>query len=120
MYGVIDPATRGRSQVDGTKLYTLYKQLGLKLFLAKNEREAGISALAQRFSTGKAKVFSTLKDFQKEYMLYRRDTRGKVVDENDHLMDCARYVVNNMNRMSSHRPNGPVPGLTYTETKYDI
>ena len=118
--GVIDPATRGRSQVDGTKLYSLYKQLGLKLFLAKNEREAGISAIAQRLSTGKLKVFSTLRDFPKEYMLYRRDTRGRVIDENDHLMDCMRYIINNMNRMSSNRPNGPIPGLTYTETKYDI
>lgn len=118
--GVIDPATRGRSQTDGSKLWSLYKQMGLKLFIAKNEREAGIQALAQRFATGKARVFSTLTNFQKEYMLYRRDQRGRVIDEDDHLMDAARYVINNMHRMSSRRPAGPAPGVNYKGTRYDI
>lgn len=120
IHGVIDPATRGRSQVDGTKLWRLYKEHGLKLFLAKNEREAGIQALSQRFSTGKLRVFKTLRNFQKEYMLYRRDHSGQVVDENDHLMDAARYVVNNMHRMISRKQTGPANGVNYKATKYDI
>lgn len=118
--GVIDPATRGRSQTDGRKLWTMYKSMGLKLFLAKNERESGIQALAQRFATGKARVFSTLTNFQKEYMLYRRDQRGNVVDEDDHLMDAARYVINNMNRMISRKPTGPIAGVNYKGTRYDV
>ena len=115
--GAIDPATRGRSQVDGVKLWSLYKQHGLKLFIAKNEREAGIQAISQRLSTGKLKVFKTLSNFQKEYMLYRRDQRGRVMDEDDHLMDAARYVINNMIRMTSRRPSEIT---NYRPTIYDI
>jgi hypothetical protein len=37
IHGVIDPASRGRSQVDGVKLMRSYKDLGLLLFPAKNE-----------------------------------------------------------------------------------
>ena len=118
--GVIDPAARGRSSIDGTKLWKLYKEHGLILFLAKNEREAGINALAQRFATGKARVFSTLTNFQKEYMLYRRDLQGRVVDEDDHLMDCARYIINNMNRMTSTLSAGPKAGVNYRPTNYGI
>lgn len=118
--GVIDPAARGRSTADGTKLWKIYREHGLTLFLAKNERESGISALAQRFATGKAKVFSTLTNFQKEYMLYRRDLNGRVIDEDDHLMDCARYVINNMNRMASIVKSGPATGINYRPPTYDI
>lgn len=122
IHGVIDPASRGRSAADGKKLWTMYraKDLGLKLHLAKNERESGIQALSQRFSTGKARVFKTLTNFQREYMLYRRKTNGQVIDEDDHLMDAARYVVNNMSRMISSAQAKPNMGVTYRSTQYDI
>jgi hypothetical protein len=119
MRGVIDPAARGRSQIDGSQLLRLYQKLGLHLSIAKNERESGIAALSQRLSTGKLKVFRTLTNFQKEYMLYRRDQRGRVIDEDDHLMDCARYVVNNMNRMSSFI-NNRGPALNVKPRGYDV
>lgn len=44
-------------------------------------------------STGKIKIFSTLSNFLDEYRIYRRDENGRVVKENDHLMDCFRYLV---------------------------
>lgn len=122
IHGVIDPASRGRSSVDGKKLWAMYRApaLGLKLFLAKNERESGIQALSQRFATGKARVFKTLTNFQREYMLYRRKTNGQVIDEDDHLMDAARYVINNMNRMISSTQARPPMNATYRSTQYDI
>lgn len=99
--GVIDPASRGRSQVDGKQLMYDYQQLGLSLRPAINNVDAGISGLWQRMTTGNLKVFNTLPHFNKEYVLYRRDLRGRIVKENDHLMDCLRYIQNNLARAKS-------------------
>jgi len=101
MWGVIDPASRGRSQVDGTSLMHSYKNLGLKIFPANNEVEGGIANTMQRLSTGRIKVFRHLQNWQKEYMLYRRDERGRIIKEHDHLMDCMRYIINNLSRARS-------------------
>lgn len=94
--GVIDPASNGRSQADGEKLINIYrKQHQLRIKPAKNQVEAGIYAMYERLSAGKLKVFKSLPNFQKEYVLYKRDLNGKIVKDNDHLMDAARYVVLN-------------------------
>jgi phage terminase large subunit-like protein len=93
-YGVIDPAARGRAQKDGEQLLQNYKDLGLKLGLANNAVEAGIYETWQRLSTGRLKVFSSLSHWRSEYRLYRRDEKGRIVKENDHLMDDTRYLVN--------------------------
>lgn len=91
--GVIDPASRGRNQKDGTKLVEEYKKLGLDLEFAFNGVESGIYEVWQRLSTGRIKVFRSLSNFLFEYRLYRRDEKGKIVKENDHLMDCLRYLI---------------------------
>lgn len=93
MPGAIDPASRGRSQVDGRQLIQLYREQGLDLVEAKNAVEAGIFETWERLSTGRAKVFSTCQNFLNEFRLYRRDERGKVVKQNDHAMDGFRYLV---------------------------
>lgn len=90
--GAIDPASRGRSQDDGKKLITSYKQAGLKLTLANNAVETGLFQVWSALSTGRMKFFTTLRNTHDEYLLYRRDEKGKVVKENDHLLDCARYL----------------------------
>lgn len=116
---VIDPASRGRSQVDGTQLMQSYKELGLQLFPALNEVESGIQNAWNRMTTGKLKVFNTLPNFAKEYSLYRRDLNGKIVKDNDHLMDCMRYLVNNINRAKSL--DSMVNKTKYKGTiKYDV
>lgn len=92
--GVIDPAARGRSQKDGEQLIQTYKDLGLKLDLANNAVESGIYETWQRLSTGRLKVFASLSNWFSEYRLYRRDEKGRIVKENDHLMDDTRYLVN--------------------------
>lgn len=91
--GVIDPASRGRSQKDGFALLEEYKALGLNLDCALNAREAGIYAVWSRLSGGKIKVFRSLQNFLAEYRVYRRDEKGNIVKENDHLMDDMRYMV---------------------------
>lgn len=99
--GVIDPASQGRSQVDGRQLMQQYKDLGLSLLPAVNHVDAGIQGLWQRMTTGNLKIFNTLHNFAREYVLYRRDLKGNIVKENDHLMDCLRYIQNNQARAKS-------------------
>lgn len=91
--GVIDPASRGRSQIDGRRLVESYRTLGLDLEFADNSVEAGILEVWNRLSTGRLKVFNTLTNFFNEYRLYRRDANGKVVKSMDHLQDCCRYLI---------------------------
>lgn len=91
--GVIDPAARGRAQKDGTALMTEYVALGLDLQAANNEVEAGIFAVYRRMQSGRLKVFRTLANYRSEMRLYRRDEKGKIVKERDHLMDAKRYLI---------------------------
>lgn len=91
--GVIDPASSGGSQKDGTKLLNIYRGLGLKLIPADNTVEAGIHEVYSRLVTGRLKVFRHCTNWTSEYRIYRRNKLGKIVKENDHLMDCTRYLV---------------------------
>jgi len=86
--GVIDPASRGRSQRDGEQLLADYQNLGLHLSMANNSVHAGIDAVWMALSTGRLKVFRTLVSWIDEYRIYRRDEKGAIVKKNDHLMDC--------------------------------
>jgi len=91
--GRIDPASRGRSQIDGQRLIKLYAAQGLKLGLAPNAVEAGIMAIYTRLAKGSLKVFASCEAFFEEYRVYQRDDTGKVVKEQDHVMDCGRYFI---------------------------
>lgn len=91
--GVIDPAARGRSQKDGEQLLKNYRDLGLSLLPANNSVESGIYDVWQRMSGGRLKVFRSLQNWLAEYRLYRRDDKGRIVKERDHLMDCTRYGI---------------------------
>jgi phage terminase large subunit-like protein len=118
--GVIDPASRGRSMSDGQKIIRMYKDQGLNLFLAKNEVDSGVQMIQQRLVARKIKVFKTCMNLHKEYLLYRRDKNGRIIKEDDHLLDCLRYIVNNMQRMSSKSEHPSNRSLTYAPSKYDI
>lgn len=91
--GVIDPASRGRAQRDGNQLIEDYKNHGLDLEVAFNGVESGIYEVWQRLSTGRIKVFKSMSNFLYEFRLYRRDEKGRIVKQNDHLMDATRYLV---------------------------
>lgn len=91
--GAIDPASRGRSQGDGTQLYQAYVDEGLKLVYADNAVESGIYKVWKLLATGQLKVFKSCLPFWDEYQIYRRDDKGKVVKEKDHIMDAFRYGV---------------------------
>lgn len=91
--GVIDPASRGRSQKDGEQLLITYRELGLTLIEADNSRESGLYKVHQRLATGRLKVFRSLRNWLREYRIYRRDEKGHIVKEHDHLMDGTRYFI---------------------------
>jgi phage terminase large subunit-like protein len=98
--GFIDPASRGRSQKDGSQLLSDYLQLGLKLEIADNGVESGLYSVWNRMSTGRLKVFRNMGKWLEEFRLYRRDERGRVVKENDHEMDCTRYLESRILQMT--------------------
>lgn len=91
--GCIDPAARGRTQDDGTVLIDQYRENGLELYLAENALESGLLEVFERMSTGRLKIFSTLRNFFAEFRIYRRDENGKIVKSPDHLLDTARYLI---------------------------
>ena len=90
--GRIDPASRGRSQHDGTQLIQDYVDMGLYLDVAPNAVESGLLEMWRLLSTGQLKVFASCKPWMEEFRLYRRDLKGRIVKQNDHLMDATRYA----------------------------
>jgi hypothetical protein len=104
MKGGIDPAAQGRAQKDGEQLLAIYRGLGLDVRPAPNAVESGIYEVWSRMETGRFKVFSTLAAFADEFRIYRRDDKGRVVKENDHLMDCARMMALGFRDFFTTRP----------------
>ena len=94
MRGVIDPASSGRSQVDGRALLSEYRSRGLRLLPADNAVTSGIYKVWSMLSNGQLKIFRpTMGPWLDEYRIYRRDSKGKIIKENDHLMDATRYAM---------------------------
>jgi phage terminase large subunit-like protein len=117
----IDPASRGRSQVDGKQLFNMYRDLGLKLFPADNSVEAGIYQIQEMLATGRLKFFRSLSELAKEYVVYRRDQKGRIIKENDHIQDSLRYATQAL----KHAKQPPISrqggqSLNGSGRKYDI
>lgn len=91
MPGVGDAAAV--ADADRTQFVQLYREAGLDLTIADKAVEAGIQDVYDRFSSGRLKVFKSCQQFWEEFGLYRRDEKGRVVKQRDHLMDCARYLI---------------------------
>ena len=91
--GAIDPASRGRSQIDGQQLMQMYADLGLNLTPAVNAVEAGLYTVWELLSTGRLKVFRNCTHLLQEIRTYQRDEKGRVIKKNDHCCDSWRYAV---------------------------
>lgn len=93
MMGMIDPAARGRSQIDGQKLIEKYQQEGLLLVPAQNAVETGILDVWTRAVEGRLRVFrGKCPNLKREWGMYHRDNKGQVVKKNDHALDGLRYL----------------------------
>jgi len=90
--GVIDPAARGRSQVDGKQLLNQYQLLGLDLAPAINAVEAGLTGVWQALVSGQLKAQKHLTQWRREFGRYHRDEKGNIPAQDDHLMDDTRYL----------------------------
>lgn len=108
--GAIDPAARGRAQADGNQLMANYKAEGLRIIPAENAVEAGLYDVWQMLVLGRLRVFSVLGNFRNEYRIYRRDENGKIIKENDHLMDAMRYLIATWPRIASIQAPKRLPG----------
>ncbi|MEM4167802.1 MAG: terminase family protein [Candidatus Caldarchaeum sp.] len=120
--GVIDPSSQ-QSQYDGNKLIEIYRRLGLKIYPADNDVEAGIYKIWSDLQTGQIKVFDTLVNFLGEYQVYARDESGRIIKKNDHLMDAWRYANNSIKRaisMPNHIRQGKLKSGMLGGFKYDI
>lgn len=104
--GVIDPAGNNRTQADGEKIMQLLIAEGIKIEKADNSVESGIYKVWEMLSNGKLKIFKTCSGLFREYRVYQRDEKGKVVKKNDHFMDAMRY--------------GIVSGLDIAKSKKDL
>jgi phage terminase large subunit-like protein len=92
---------------DGRQFVDIYRQHGLDLQLADKSVEAGIQDVWTRLSAGKLKVFSSCGPLFDEYRLYRRDDKGRIVKQNDHLCDCLRMAIRSgVARARVQRPDG--------------
>ena len=110
---MIDPASRGRSQIDGLQLIEIYRECGLHLEPAVNAVEAGIYAVWQLLSSGKLKVFRSLGNWLSEFRLYQRDKDGHIVKQNDHLMDATRYLIMSGRERMRTKPREVQPDYRY-------
>lgn len=113
--GVIDPAARQRSKQTGDQLISIYNKLGLKLRPAVNTVDAGILEVWSRLSSGRLKFYPNTPNLQNEYLIYKRDEKGNIVKEHDHLMDALRYAVMALNIA---RPVTPQNRFNTTGTPY--
>jgi phage terminase large subunit-like protein len=102
--GLSDPAALGRGQRDGKQLMIEYNDLGLKLIPAENPVEAGILKLYKRMTTGRLKVFKSMTQWLEEFRIYRRDEKGKVIKDFDHLMDASKYLNGSIVEVGIIRP----------------
>lgn len=95
--GVCDPhGILGGRGVTTESFLESYENAGLKLSLAHpsgpGSVELRINECYNRLSTGRMKVFCNLQNWLYEYRIYRRNDKGQIVKQNNHLMDCTGYL----------------------------
>lgn len=114
MTGAIDPASRGRTQDEGKRLFDQYAAHGLDLVPAVNEVDAGLDHIWTLLSLGRLKFMSHLKRTEAEYRFYRREikkndlgvSRAIVVKKDDHILDSNRYAIMTFDKIAKVKPAG--------------
>lgn len=105
IFGAVDPAARGRGQDDGQSLMQQYHDLGLNLVKADNSVEPMLWNILSLMQEGRLKIFKTCTNTLREFRMYRRDEKGKVVKTDDHVLDALRYLVASGRDMARLKPS---------------
>jgi hypothetical protein len=111
--GVIDPAAQAARGLAGELLLDVYRELGLILEKADNAVVPGLVQCWDWLSTGKLKIFRTLTHTRNEMRLYRRNEKGEIIKQDDHLMDAMRYNVMSGRAEAKVAPSGQPGGLPW-------
>lgn len=83
------------SEAGAIALLNTYANFGLNVCKANNgpgTLEPSILEVFQRLSSGRLKIMRHLLNTLSEFRVYRRDVNGKIVKQDDHLMDALRYL----------------------------
>jgi hypothetical protein len=104
--GVADAAALLVTNSDAVQFIDIYKKHGLDVKLPDKAVEAGIQTVWELLSGGRLKVFSSCGAWFEEFRLYRRDEKGRIVKQNDHLLDGCRYVLRACPSRMKTRPGG--------------
>lgn len=80
----------GRSEEQQIKV--IFRKHGLRLINADKAVNTGLAEVWERMSTGRLKIFKSCKALLQEIATYRRNDRGEIIKENDHLIDPTRYL----------------------------
>jgi phage terminase large subunit-like protein len=91
--GVADAAALLVTHGDSQQVVAIYRKMGLDVVLPDKAVEAGIFDVWTLLSSGRLKVFASCAAFFEEFRLYRRDGKGRVVKQNDHVCDALRYSI---------------------------
>jgi hypothetical protein len=114
--GVIDPAAQAARGHAGDLLLDLYRELGLVVEKADNAVVPGLVKCWDMLSTQQLRIFSTLRNTRNEMRLYRRNEKGEIIKQNDHLMDAMRYNAMSGRAVAKVSPkdqDGAIPWFTY-------
>lgn len=77
----IDPASNASNQIDGRKLFEIYRRSGLNVSMADNGRDAGFYEVWTRPNTGRLKIFQSCKRWLDEFRVFARDSNGQIIQE---------------------------------------
>ena len=88
---LIDPASVGTAP-DGRRTIDIYRATGINVVTAQNPLWAGIRICRDRMFTGRLKVSRSLKNFAREFNMYHQKDGKIPKGQDDHLMDCMRYI----------------------------
>ena len=89
---LFDHLARRRSDQEGRRLAMHMAELGLEVLTVSVPLEDAVDEIAARLATGRLKVLSSLGQFLAAMRRVRRNDKGEIVCENDHLMRCAALL----------------------------
>lgn len=93
-------------QKDGTKIKNKIEAHGFKFINASKGVESGLMSVRNDIREGRLKAFKGTNDFfEDERISYHKDENGKIVKQNDHILDTVRYFSNTIKSTIIYKTN---------------